>query len=155
MVKAQGLWCPGLRSAGLQRCVTTGALTLWRRSVARNAGTLPVAKHGQDGRATVITQTLKPGRCRPGGRRDVVFFGGCTGSRAMPSGLTIADHRQVWRSPSPALSEEPHKAYLEVGVLSTIMAVKLRDRSVRGCFSPGGESNAPRDLETRCMVCHG
>jgi len=54
--KAHGWKSPnrGTHSGG---CVTTSASTLWRRSAARSTGILPVAHHGQDGRATVITQT--------------------------------------------------------------------------------------------------
>ena len=37
--------------------VTTSESTWWRRAAARSTGSLPVAKHGQDGRATVSTQT--------------------------------------------------------------------------------------------------
>jgi hypothetical protein len=66
-------------------CVTTSASTLWRRSAARSTGIpgpfpargpdrrtvtnragagLPVAHQGQDGRATVITQTPHSGEFR-------------------------------------------------------------------------------------------
>ena len=50
---------------GYRVCAATSESTLWRRSAARSTGILPVANHGQDGRATVITQTLWAGRAMP------------------------------------------------------------------------------------------